>query len=299
MTQNEKSIESKVLNLDSQQKLDSQQQSNSQHDEWINSLHGIKFNTDFSDGYLPIEHPFSWKSVSKNPKGDHGEISVRGTWYKTMTYHLLHTGGFLRLATLRGRVYWNVQNSNGHSSPDWKFHFSIELDDISRAWDILAALFIEARMEIGMKATILDKTTWSESQRGREITVYIFSSCNAYTKHYYYEDGTLDPIFYLGEELNVIYNSMFWFTYILEAEKRLSGAKIRSRGVADGDLPLPGCQYASLRNETFIKLDDDYVYPPNSSGWNGSNHKNPMLEVLFFLHSRIPLLNRIKELENL
>jgi hypothetical protein len=45
-------------------------------------------------------------------------------WMQTRTYHVLHTGGFLRLATERGRVYWVAQNMTSHSTPDWVSHLS-------------------------------------------------------------------------------------------------------------------------------------------------------------------------------
>lgn len=106
-------------------------------------------------------------------------MSTRGNWYKTMEYHVLHTGGFVRLCTHRGRSYWNAQNESGHVTPDWKLHFSTHLDDVGKAWDILAALFLEMKAEIGLKAVLHKKGTeqgdrWSEVQRGRELTVYIY-----------------------------------------------------------------------------------------------------------------------------
>ena len=92
-------------------------------------------------------------------------------WYKSFTYHLLHTGGFLRLCTERGRVYWLAQNETIHTTPDWKIHFSIAPrgewgEDIGVAWDILAALFMERCCEVGMKARY---DSWQDQgQRGRE-----------------------------------------------------------------------------------------------------------------------------------
>ncbi len=126
------------------------------------------------DRGLPSLHPFCWERIMSDPKGDHGMVEVRGSWYKTMQYEVLHTGGFLRLYTLRGRMYWNAQNESEHTTPDWKLHFSCELADIGRAWNIIAALFIDMRAEIGMKATVLGSESWSPGQRGREITVYMF-----------------------------------------------------------------------------------------------------------------------------
>ena len=73
---------------------------------------------------LPSSHPFFWARVMEVPKADHGTYSMR--WMRTLTYHLLHTGGFLRMATERGRVYWLAQNEMQHTTPDRKIHFSID-----------------------------------------------------------------------------------------------------------------------------------------------------------------------------
>lgn len=117
---------------------------------------------------LTEEHPFEWNRVIADPKADHGTYSTR--WYKTCTYHLQHTGGFLRLATERGRVYWLAQNETEHTTPDWKLHFSVAPrgewgEDIGIAWNILAALFMERCCEVGMKARY---APWQDQgQRGR------------------------------------------------------------------------------------------------------------------------------------
>merc|ERR1712187_444183 len=88
--------------------------------------------------------------------------------------------------------------------------------------------------------------------------------------------GDFDHDFYMDQALSEIYSCPFWFNFIRTAEKRLALAKVRSRGVADGDLGLPGCVYASLRNESFVDGSQpqngtaivNKVYPPNKSGWN-------------------------------
>lgn len=51
---------------------------------------------------------------------------------------------------------------------------------------------------------------------------------------------------------------------------------IRSNGLADGDFKLG--QYTSLRNEAFVKSQDNetYIYPPNNAGWNPLNHCIPI-----------------------
>jgi hypothetical protein len=245
----------------------------------------------FADGQLPRAHPFSWESVAKDPKGDHGETVMartddanRALFFKDMRYELLHTGGFLRLATTRGRVYWAAQNTSFHTTPDWKLHFSVNLGQTPTAWNIVAALFMEMRCEMGMKVCCAEtEDEWSEKQRGRELTVYMFNYHSSYRG---YLQGTLpelpDNEFYLGREMEV-YGHAFWYTFIVEAERRLSAARVRARGCADGDLALPGCAYASLRNEAFVKIKGEWTYPPNDSGWNVAEHPNPYVELIFFL----------------
>ena len=71
-------------------------------------------------------------------------------------------------------MYWNAQNESEHTTPDWKLHISCSLCDIGRAWNSIAALFMDMKCEIGMKATVLDSTRWSDAQRGREITIYVY-----------------------------------------------------------------------------------------------------------------------------
>jgi hypothetical protein len=133
-------------------------------------------------------------------------------------------------------------------------HFSCDLDHIGRAWNSLVALFIDMKCEIGMKVTILNSEEWTAGQRGREITVYIYSFHHSYRG---YMQGVVpehDHDLYLGQELLTVYNTPFWYNFIREAEKRLEAIGAVSRGVADGDLALPGCRFASLRNEAYVPV---------------------------------------------
>lgn len=123
---------------------------------------------------LSQKHPFHWETIRRDPKGDHPSVCTRRNWYKTMTYSMLDTNGFLLLFTMRGRVYWVTQNTTTHTTPDWKLHFSIIEEDIPRAWNILAKLFMEKKCDIGMKVTTNATRFCASSQRGREITVYLY-----------------------------------------------------------------------------------------------------------------------------
>jgi hypothetical protein len=199
---------------------------------------------------------------------------------------------------MRGRAYWNAQNETSHTSPDWKLHFSCHFDDLPSAWNILAALFLEMKCEIGMKATVISPEDWSEGQRGRELTIYIYNWHSSY-KDYMQLGTETDPEFYMDQAYpSKLYNSPFWFSFLRTAEERLARAGVRSRGVADGDLPLPTCAYASLRNESFVQdpakssseAGGMLVYPPNHCGWNAAGHVNPFLEVIFFLKALEPFI---------
>lgn len=215
-------------------------------------------------------------------------------------------------------MYWNAQNETEHTSPDWKLHVSCDLNDINKAWNLIAALFIDYKCEIGMKATILlNNNEWSELQRGREITIYIYRYHSSYKNYMQDVIPEQNHNLYLGSEFNDIYNSSFWVNFILEIENKLKLLNIKSRGVANGDLLLPGCIYVSLRNEAYIPSKDSIeiininstnhinsidsnnlinpvnnkvhtyfplIYPPNEMGWNAAKHPNPFLEIIFFLY---------------
>lgn len=113
-------------------------------------------------------NPFSWAEIEHEPKVQRCCI---GRSFRSTEYEILHTGGFVRLCTERGRVYWLAQNENDHRLPDWKIHFSVHLADIPRAWNILTDLFLKEACDFGMKAVAGEAfDSWPPEQRGREIT---------------------------------------------------------------------------------------------------------------------------------
>eukprot|EP00913_Durusdinium_trenchii_P034941 g32684.t1 len=85
-------------------------------------------------------NPFHWEEIENEPKVQRNCIDRS---FRSTEYEILHTGGFVRLCTDRGRVYWLAQNEHDHRLPDWKIHFSVELSDIPRAWDTLTELFLK------------------------------------------------------------------------------------------------------------------------------------------------------------
>lgn len=253
----------------------------------VNNLFGAKIDNDFNR-CLSKDHKFSWESILESPK-EQREIQIdAGSYFmKPMNYHILHCNGFIRLATKRGRVYWLVQNSKEHRLPDWKFHVSVNINDLPRAWNIVAAIFMEARCELGMKATTGED--WPTFQHGREITIYAYSHCFEYQQNYLTEESILDSDFRLGLELETIYNTLFWFVFLRKVEKYLTLASIQSNGTADGDFLLPGMKYVSLRNEAFVTLHGVPSYPPNEMGYNPSNQSNPFLELIYYLKTMAKL----------
>ena len=94
---------------------------------------------------LPAGHAFHYETIMKDPKKM--PLVVMGN----LSYEILHTGGFIKLYTLKGRLYWSTQATFSMKKPDWKFHFAIARQDVPRAWDIIAKLFTESKCEFGMK----------------------------------------------------------------------------------------------------------------------------------------------------
>lgn len=244
-----------------------------------------------------------------------------------------------------------------------------------QAWDLLASLFVERGCEVGIKATYSHLLGgWSENQRGREITLYIFCHDKQYTtaetpggdlaasamerllrkqagnvsqvsgteasaprelveeeRHRRVEEEIRAPGpqddeeeteelrreqcgFWLGEEFER--PPEFFTSLVAAAEARLKIHGIRSRGCADGDLPLG--TYTSVRNEAYVlrpvrelvhsnspsastrARDGDaqhgehavrtsassstaqwvtrraYIYPRNVDGWNAAQHPVPI-----------------------
>lgn len=221
-------------------------------------------------------HPFQWADIEQEPKVWRSCLTRA---HRTMQYEILHTGGFLRLCTERGRVYWLAQNTYDHRLPDWKLHFSVCKRDVPRAWDLLSRLFMDRACDFGMKAVAGEALeTWPERQRGRELTVYIFQHCSAYAgggpMMEHCPAGT-EHRFWLGPEYES--DATTWASFVQEAEELLSSQGIESNGgVADGDLPLG--RYASIRNEAFVYGNPEflYIYPPNEAGWNAAGHLCPL-----------------------
>jgi len=230
-----------------------------------------------SSNRLSLEHVFSHRNLLQNPK------VIRRQEFQGTEYQTLHTGGFLRLCTLRCRMYWCQQNTLQHTSADWKLHFSVHWEDLGLAWDCVAAQFLKHQLQFGMKVIYMEKQLWPSTQRGREITVYIY-------KHDSHYDSAMEGMPYtakevadmqLGEQFEI--ESERLCKFITDTENALEVHQVRTAGCADGDYALG--KYVSVRNEAFtlqqIKQPSDgrtvqtHLMPPNESGWNAAGHALP------------------------
>lgn len=112
-------------------------------------------------------------------------------------YHILHTGNFVRVASVPGRLYWLSQNSHQHLTADWKLHISCQPHDIGIIWNLIflpvffehptiatvgcKAVLSATQNDDGQFTTSTDKH-WPEEQRGREFTIYLFVDDEAYSQ---------------------------------------------------------------------------------------------------------------------
>ena len=220
---------------------------------------------------------------------------------------LLVTNGFVKLYTIKGRLYNCKQNNYNHTLPDWKFHFNINTEDIPKAWEIITKLYfkhiinntkeedIKEDIVIAMKAFNTNLVSENSIPKGREITIYIYTyneKLNEEPEEFEVEDEK-------GNKKNVKFiftkkdekNFNFYYNLLIDIEKGLNNANIRQRienGVAAGDLWLG--KYVSLRNEAYWKNEeDDYIYPPDEKGWNSIKQKKPFnwIQIFFIRYSLV------------
>ena len=217
---------------------------------------------------------------------------------KSIKLELLVTNGFVKLYTVKGRLYWYIQGKSLNLIPDWKLHFNIEHSDISKAWKIISETLLYYKMNkshnvinedifVGMKSININlNKNFPEYMSGREITVYIYqydprlneniNNTNEIDEENEKKEKVKKIIKYRKEEEE---SFNFWLEFLIEVENKLTKEKIKTKkhnGCADGDLYLG--KYTSLRNECFI-YDE---YPPNEEGWNAANHKIPFSHIQIY-----------------
>lgn len=231
---------------------------------------------------LNSTHTFSYENITRNRR------TLIDKRVRHLDYHVLDNGGFIKLSTLKGRFYHQYQAMYYHQLPDWKIHFSIHQEDLPKAWNIIAHIFLDMQCRSIMKMIIgdYDGFFWPSSMRGREITVYIYQHSRFYEK---LEPDAFVQLLQEDEHLR-----SYWLEFIQRAEQALAANNIRTCGLAIGDLSLENCHYASLRNEAYVKFQKEwndivpmgqrakfngevFCYPPSIEGlYNGVCHPNPL-----------------------
>ena len=239
-------------------------------------------------------------------------ISIKN---KKIKIELLVTNGFVKLYTIKGRLYNCKQNNYSHTLPDWKFHFNINLEDIPKAWGIITEIYLKHIINntkeedinediiISMKAFNTNLVTENNIPKGREITIYIYT----YTEKLNEEPEEFEVEDEKGNKKNTNFifikkdekNFNFYYNLLVDIEKELNNTNIRQRiknGMADGDLWLG--KYVSLRNEAYCKNEDNnYVYPPDEKGWNSTKQKMPFNWVqIFFIRYLLIYKNKNKNI---
>lgn len=196
----------------------------------------------------------------------HNRYKITDLLHENIKYEGICNNGFTKLHTTKGKAYWLAQNEIEHLTPDWKFHVSVVHEDCPKAWDLLMQIFIENECRSGMKVIYLKETR--NSAKGREITIYI------YKYDIRYENSEIAKDFKLSYSLE--HSQDYWLNFYLLIEDTLDLNKIKNNGLANGDKSLGG-KFVSLRNEAYIinELTQEFVYPPDSAGWNASNHELP------------------------
>ena len=120
--------------------------------------------------------------------------------------------------------------------PDWKFHVSVQHEDVKKAWDLIVAIFIKMKCRAGMKVIYLREAV--NPQLGREITIYIVK----YSKQFDRSSFAGDYEVSIADE----HSEDFWKEMVIEIEHALWVHGIKSNGLAPGDLKIGN--YVSLRN---------------------------------------------------
>lgn len=219
---------------------------------------------------LPLE--FTYDFILQN------RYNMPQLQHKNFNYEILCSNGFVKLYTKNGRAYWIAQLENNYRTPDWKFHISIPKDQIPKAWDIIAKLFIEMQCKSGMKAIFTKDSAYVS--KGREITIYIYRYQLCYGEGLRYKLDGNEVLIKLTK--NMEQTGSFWMKFIGIVEQELQKAGIETNGCANGDRKIGN--YTSIRNESFVMHDNklnngiiisEYEYPRDEDGWNGAGHELP------------------------
>jgi hypothetical protein len=161
----------------------------------------LRHGADFAAAESKVE-VYSHKNNDKKQKEDKNGVSSSSfsSPPPVIQFHILHTGNFVRVATMPGRLYWLVQNATMHQSPDWKLHIACRPCDVAIVWNLVvlpvffehvtistvgmkAVLTATRNEETGQFTTTSGEEHWPEQQTGREVTVYLFSDDPMYDEN--------------------------------------------------------------------------------------------------------------------
>jgi hypothetical protein len=193
-------------------------------------------------------------------------------------YKVRHFNGFMQLLSEPyAEAYFFCQVGYQYRYPDWKLHISVQEQDYERTWNILASLVLKYKlMALKMEA---QGEKWPERQYGREFTLYIYPNEveNVYDSYEFPYRMTPELQVEQGRLVdgNFARDSSFWWSMVTEIDDELAKASIKPKGCAKGDFKLG--RYVSLRNECFVEIDGENIYPPNYAGWNARGQQIPLI----------------------
>jgi hypothetical protein len=242
---------------------------------------------------------------------DYVRLLVENRLLNRSGYYMGASNQFVRLFTLTARRYWLAQATCEHLTADWKIHFSIRPRDLPLAFNLLAELYYNMKLPVGIKARYPDHwrdydNQWPSHMHGREITVYIllYESTRTVKQTMLYSSEHLEQakhkIDWQLSSTNEIYEMHdltrndevpldYYLDYIDRAERLLKQYRIQSNGCADGDYPIG--DYTSVRNEKFVAIENEndarepikLVYPPNECGYNGAHDQRDLSKEIIHL----------------
>ena len=176
---------------------------------------------------------------------------------KKIKIELLVTNGFVKLYTIKGRLYGIAQINENHTLPDWKIHVNISHDDISKAWKIISESLLKYTIKYSHEKNIIDdliismkaininlNDNFAEHMSGREITIYIYIFDELLNQNN--ENGIkIIDLNDKGKEVKINYffrksdeeKFIFWYEFLIDIEEKLKQLKIKKKkldGAADG-----------------------------------------------------------------
>jgi len=204
----------------------------------------------------------------------------------------LKEDGPLILYTQLGRCYRAAQAQRRRTTPDWKLHFAISPEDLPRAWDIIAFLFIRRGCLSCLELAVNDVPCFMQ---GREVSVDVYR----FNQRFLRGKCTFSEAEAVEFSLSKSYeqSASFWRSWVQEVEEALDAAGVGAQPLAKGDVRLGQSLFCSVRNEAFVELTGDVhkklsleerkfheknlrtwkgrTYPPSIAGYNATGDADP------------------------